>query len=146
MNADGAVFSKHKWTGIGVIASDNQGQVVAAMSKKLEFPLGPLAIEAKAMEVAAIFARDIGIQQVIFESDSLMVCSAIQGDSKASPAIANIIASTLHHMQMLRQFEICHTQREGNKVAHGLAKYAQCIDDFVTWVEETPPIINSKVS
>ena len=61
MNVDGAVFSKHKWTGIGVIARDNQGQVVAAMTKKLEFPLGPLEIEANAMETAAIFAKDIGI-------------------------------------------------------------------------------------
>ena len=32
------------------------------MSKKLELPLGPLEIEAKAMETIAIFAKDIGIQ------------------------------------------------------------------------------------
>ena len=30
--------------------------------------------------------------------------------------------------------------------AHGLAKYAQCVDDFVTWMEETPPIISSEIS
>ena len=47
---DGAVFSKHKWSGIGVIARDDQGLVVAAMSKKLELPLQPLEIEAKALE------------------------------------------------------------------------------------------------
>lgn len=82
VNADGVVFSKHKWTGIGVIARDNQGQVVAVISKKLELQLGPLEIEAKAMETAAIFSKDIGIQQVVFKSDSLMVCSAIQGQSR----------------------------------------------------------------
>ena len=36
MNADGAVFSKQKWAGIGVIARDDQGRVVAAMSKRLK--------------------------------------------------------------------------------------------------------------
>ena len=30
--------------------------------------------------------------------------------------------------------------------AHGLAKYAQCVDDFVTWMEETPPIISSEIA
>ena len=49
-------------------------------------------------------------------------------------------------MQMLIQFETRHTRREGNKAAHGLAKYVQFVDDFVTWMEETPPIINSEIS
>ena len=35
VNADGAVFSKQKWAGIGVIARDEQGRVVTAMSKQL---------------------------------------------------------------------------------------------------------------
>ena len=30
--------------------------------------------------------------------------------------------------------------------AHGLAKYAQFVDDFVTWMEETPPIISFESS
>ena len=56
---DGAIFSKHKWSRIGVIARDDQGLVVAAMSKKLELPLQPLEIEAKVLEQAVIFAKDI---------------------------------------------------------------------------------------
>ena len=145
VNVDGAVFSKHKWSGIGVIARDDQG-LVATMSKKLELPLKPLEIEAKALEQAAIFAKDISLQKVIFESDSLLVCSAIRGESNPSLAIANIIAGTIHHMRMLSHFETRHTRREGNMAAHGLAKYAQFVDDFVTWMEETPPIISSKIS
>ena len=29
---------------------------------------------------------------------------------------------------------------------HGLARYAQYVDDFVTWMEEIPPIIETKVT
>ena len=47
---------------------------------------------------------------------------------------------------MLSQFETRHTRREGNMAAHGLAKYAQFVDDFVTWMEEIPPIISSEIS
>ena len=49
VNTDGAVFSKHKWTGIGVLVRDDQGRVVDAMSKKLMLPLGALEVDAKAL-------------------------------------------------------------------------------------------------
>ena len=132
VNADGAVFLKHKWAGIGVIARDDQGRVVASMSQRLQAPLAALEIEAKAIEAAAMFASDIGIQNVDFESDNLQVCSALQGETEASTTIANIIAGTLFHMHQIRHVEGRHTRREGNNAAHGLAKRAQYMDDFVT--------------
>ena len=145
MNADGAVFSKQKWAGIGVIARDDQGRVVAAMSKRLKVPLGAVEVEAKALEATAGFAKDIGIQKVIFESDSLVVCSAGQGVAEPPITIANIISSTIQIMQQIQQVEVQHLRRDGNRAAHGLARYAQNVNDFVTWMEETPTIINSEV-
>lgn len=41
--------------------------------------MGPLESEAKAVEAAVIFAKNIGIQEVVFESDLMMVYSALQG-------------------------------------------------------------------
>ncbi|KAL0017657.1 hypothetical protein SO802_004726 [Lithocarpus litseifolius] len=87
VNTDGAVFPKQKWAGIGVIVRDEQGRVVAAMSKRLQVPLGALEIEAKALEAAAVFAKDIGVQKI-------------------------------------RQVEVQHTRRKGNRAAHGLAQHA----------------------
>ena len=145
VNADGAVFSKQKWAGIGVIARDDQGRVVAAMSKRLKVPLGAVEVEAKALKAAAGFAKDIGVQKVIFESDSLVVCSAVQGAAEPPITIANIISSTIQIMQQIQQVEVQHLRRDGNRAAHGLARYAQNVNDFVTWMEETPTIINSEV-
>ena len=48
-------------------------------------------------------------------------------------------------MQQLQQVEVQHLRRDGNRAAHGLARYAQNVNDFVTWMEETPTIINSEV-
>ena len=39
---------------------------MVALSKKIHAPLRALEIEAKAMEVAIIFAHDIGLQYVVF--------------------------------------------------------------------------------
>ena len=40
---------------------------MAALSQRFFAPLGPLEVEAKATEAAVIFARDVGIQNIIFE-------------------------------------------------------------------------------
>ena len=48
-------------------------------------------------------------------------------------------------MQQIQQVEVQHLRRDGNRAAHGLARYAQNVNDFVTWMEETPTIINSEV-
>ena len=119
--------------------------MVVAMRKKLQVPLETVAIEATAMENAINFTRDIGIQKVMFESDSLLICFVIQGKIEAPMAIANLISVTKGHLQYFHQAEVCHMRREGNKAAHGLTKHAQFVEDFVTWMEETPSIINSEV-
>lgn len=59
--------------------------------------------------------------------------------------IANSISSTIQIMQQIRQVEVQHTRREGNRAAQGFAQLAQVINDFVTWIKETPTIINSEV-
>ena len=58
---DVAVFSNKKAVGIGVVVRDHEGSMLATLSKCIPLPLGPLAAEAKAMEEATHFARDIGL-------------------------------------------------------------------------------------
>uniref|UniRef100_A0A7N2M429 RNase H type-1 domain-containing protein n=1 Tax=Quercus lobata TaxID=97700 RepID=A0A7N2M429_QUELO len=51
-NVDAAVFPSLGMTGVGVIIRDHGGSVVAAMSKRMPLPLGPLEAEAKALDEA----------------------------------------------------------------------------------------------
>ena len=37
------------------------------------------------------------------------------------------------------QLRYSHVKREGNKVAHNLARYVSCILDFVMWMEDGSP-------
>ena len=85
------------------------------------------------------------LSQIIIGFRTIFFCSALRGDSEASPAIANIAAGTLQHLQHIRQAAFRHTRRVGNKAARGLAECGQCINDFVTWMEETPHMIYSEV-
>ena len=54
MDVDGAVFSKRKQAGVGVVVRDGAGQVIAVLRRKLYTLLGPLETEAKAMEIGII--------------------------------------------------------------------------------------------
>ena len=54
-------------------------------------PLGPLETEAKAKEEGIQFAWDVGIRNVVLESDSQIVISALIGSSEPPVVIANII-------------------------------------------------------
>lgn len=61
VNTDEAVFAQQQDSGVGAVIRDNEGRVVAALSKNLHYPLGPLEAEAKALEEAIDFAWDVGI-------------------------------------------------------------------------------------
>ncbi|KAL4593843.1 hypothetical protein ACB092_M009600 [Castanea dentata] len=59
-NVDGAVFKDISSAVIGVILWDDKGNVIGALSQRIYAPLRPLEAEAKAMEAAMLFARDMG--------------------------------------------------------------------------------------
>ena len=95
VNVDGTVFSAKKEAGIGIVARDCHGLVIAAMSMKVSAPLGPLEVEAKAFEAGLQFAKDLGIQDFILEGDSLNVYRALVGLSHAAVVVAPIIYGIL---------------------------------------------------
>ena len=138
MNLDGAVFKAQKVVGIGVLIRDAQGRVVVALSQKLNAPLGALEVEAKAVEVALQFARDVGISNFIMEGDSLIVYNALCGHSFPPSLVATIISGAIGFCGLFHRVEFSHICRQGNKPAHILAKHAKGIDDYVAWLEETP--------
>ncbi|KAL0009361.1 hypothetical protein SO802_010863 [Lithocarpus litseifolius] len=105
VNVDGAVFSSLKSVGVGIVSLDHCGQVVAAMSKLLDVPLGPLETEAKAMEVAVQFAKDNGFQDVVFESDSLSVIQALNDTVSPPASVAHIIDCLIQSFRFFRQVE-----------------------------------------
>ena len=92
VNVDGVVFSQSFQAGVGVVIRDHVSKVIAALSKQFQQLLGPLEIEAKAIEVGVSFAWDVGIREVILESDSKIVSDALLGLCTPPMIISNILA------------------------------------------------------
>ena len=78
INTKAAVFEQQQATEVGAVIQDHEGQVVARLSKKLWYPLGPLEVEAKALEEAIEFAWEVGTHDAHFECDLLMVSNTVQ--------------------------------------------------------------------
>ena len=132
VNVDVAVFSHLSVTRIGVIIREHFGSIVVALSKRLPLPLAPLEAEAKALDEATIFAWDIGVKDVIFETDSTTVCHAMKSPVDALVSISTVVLGLCSRLRDFRTFQVTHEGRQGNKSAHTLAAFAKNIDSFVT--------------
>lgn len=114
VNTDGAVFTKSKSVGIGVVVRDSKGEVIAALCKRVAGLMGALETEAIAMEVAVQFAADIGLRDVVFEVDSLSVCKMIQGFTEVQSSIQNVVDGINAQLQAFRIVEVSYVKRQGN--------------------------------
>lgn len=132
INMDAAIFPQLGMIGVGVIISDHEGSVVATMSKRISLPLGTLEAEAKAMDEATLFARDIGVRDIIFETDSSTICHTLEDLTGAPISISTIVSGTRFRLHEFRAFDSSHVRRQANKSAHALAACAKDIDLLVT--------------
>ena len=123
VNINGAVFSKRKQAGVGVIIRDGVGHVVGALNS-WNYPLGAIKAEAKAWEASVLFAKDMGIQDAEFEGNSLVLCNVLQGLASPPTSVANVLIDFLNHALLFRQWKVSHIKRQGNILAHLLAQHA----------------------
>ena len=145
-NVNGAVFKDHSSAGIGVVLRDDKGSVIGALSQRIYASLGPFKAEAKAMEAAMLFAKDMGIHDIVFKGDSLQVINFLKGSSLVPLVVANVLEGILFHLQIFHSLCFSHIRKAGNKTTHLLAQHAKFVFDFEAWVEETPSFLEAVIA
>ena len=138
INFDGAVFAEENCSGVGVIVRDREGLAIAAMSEKIPQLLQPTKIEAMAATRALEFAREVGISEAILEGDSLLVIKALATKDIGLAPFGLLIQDAYKLTEAFSLLSYSHTKREGNQVAHDLAKLAVTIPNCVIWMEDVP--------
>nr|XP_023908469.1 uncharacterized protein LOC112020139 [Quercus suber] len=144
-NYDGAVFVESEEAGIGVIVRDSKGDVIAALAEKIPYPGSVDMLEALAARRAAKFVMDLGLTATEFEGDSEVVWRALKVVNEAHSAMGVIIKDTMSIVGSLRTFSFSHTRRQGNCVAHALAKRAIVSFPLLVWMEHVPTDISHVV-
>nr|POF03737.1 putative ribonuclease h protein [Quercus suber] len=138
INVDGALDKSRCSAGIGVVIRDEAGCIVAAMGKQCHVPLGPLEVEAKAFETGLQLAWDLGLQNVILEGDSLVMVRALCGQSAPPSSVDSLCLGIQMISSEFHSVNVSHVRRQGNRLAHSLAKFALNLDDSCVWIGEPP--------
>ena len=139
INYDGAVFKETNEAGIGVIVRNSLGLVMASLTQKVRFPHSVPSIEAWAVKRSIQFALEIGIAEVEFEGDSQTIVTALNAPRPSLAPFGLLIADAKRLASQLQSFSFSHVKREGNRLAHALARKAQYCNSLEVWMESVPP-------
>ena len=103
--------------------------------------MGPLEVEAKAFEAGLQLAWDLGLQNVVLEGDSLVIVRALCGQSDPPPSVDSLCLGMQLISSEFHSVNVSHVQRQRNKPAHLLAKFALSLNDSCVWIRESPSCI-----
>jgi ribonuclease HI len=145
INWDAAIDMKNRRMGVGIIARDYQGLVVAAHSLTLHGYTDSLVAEAWAALHAVDLAKESGLLDIILEGDALQVVNEINLAIHFFSKIGHFTDDIRSVLHSLRSFRIIHVKREANSAAHVLAKTAVFYVRDSIWLEETPPPVSDIV-
>ena len=128
VNTDGAVFREAGCCGIGVVVRNEKGQIMGALCRGMELPLGALEVEAKAVEEGVQFARDLSLGKIVIESDSQVVVNSLRVPGLTQSCVQKVIDGTRLDLRWLA-WDVSHMCRGCNTAAHFLARHAKFIHD-----------------
>ena len=143
VNFDGVLFKETDFAGLGVIIGNDLGQVMAVSAQVIPLPTSVETVEVLAARNAICLARELQLHKVIIEGDSEVVIKALNSSSASSTSFGHIICDIKITSAAFSEIKFCHTRRQGNLVAHSIARRACNFSPFIVWMEDVPPDILS---
>ena len=125
------------WMGLGIVVWDSFGNLLVARSEIRLGCLAPAAAEAKAAVLVIQLCREMGFLRVHIEGDAKSVVDAVNSVDVDKSWLGHVIEDIKMELKSLAHWKMAFVKREGNQVAHNLAKYAvmNCISN--SW-HDTP--------
>ena len=140
INYDSAIFSEEGRAGLGVVCRSSDGVVIASLSEQIPLPATISQVEALAARRAAILAVELGLTSVILEGDSNIVFKDLSS-TESSLALHGHIIDVKQLASLFTCIRFSHTCRQGNSVAHALARRAISSPVQNIWMDYVPPNI-----
>ncbi|XP_023884299.1 uncharacterized protein LOC112028995 [Quercus suber] len=140
LNFDAAIFDEQNSSGFGAMIRNNQGEVMAAMAARGPPVSCSEEAETLACRKALEFAVDVGFSELIVEGDNINVMRAVSASTRNFSMLGNVIADIHCILCGLGGVSISCVRRDGNRVAHVLAKFARGLNEDMYWMEEVPQV------
>ena len=139
INYDGAIFSEEGCAGLGVVCRNSEGVVIASLSEQIPLPATITQVEALAARRAAVFAVDLGITTAVLEGDSDIVYKDLSSTEPSLAPHGHIIQDVKLLASSFSCIFFSHTRRQGNGVAHALARRVINSPNQNVWMDNIPP-------
>ena len=145
MNYDEAIFQDQGRAGIGMVIRNSEGAVMASLSQQIPLPTTVAQVEAMVERRAVEFVVELGVTRAIIEGDSETICNELSNPSP-SPALHGLLIKDAQQLATaFTDISFSHVCRQGNMVAHSLARRAILNQNLIVWMEEVPPDIHQFV-
>ena len=114
------------------------GEAIGALTMPIPLANSVATMEALACCRAVLFAKEIGLSDMIFEGDSVEVIQVVTQENSNHPDFGHIIDDIRILASDLNSFQFCHVKRNCNVVADALAKRAKNSLSLDVWLEDVP--------
>ncbi|KAL8101079.1 hypothetical protein AgCh_033092 [Apium graveolens] len=120
---DAAVFEDQGKSGIGLIARNHDGYLLTTKIRTFEEVMNPSLVEAIAIKEALSWAKDVGWNSVIIESDCLVVVQMIRSAAPLRSRIGQVIEECRQLVRDFNNFKLYFVKRSANVLSHELARF-----------------------
>ena len=138
INFDEAIFRNENKSGIGVVTRDHTGSIIASLAQLISPALQAVEIEAIAAARALEFGNEISISEAVLEGDSELIIESLKVGGNTIASVEALIQDTIVFSSFFSKLLFSHCRRDGNKLAHSLARYSINVSNYVVWMEEVP--------
>lgn len=99
-------------------------------------------VEALAARKAVEFALEICITSATFEGDLDIIFKELTSSEPSLALDGHLIQDVKFSVSFFNCISFAHVHRQGNNVAHVLARWAFNLLDLIVWMEDVPPDIS----
>ena len=128
---------KHK-SGIGVVVRKHIGAILASLAQSFSPALTLVEIEAIATARALEFGLETGSVEAILEGDSELIMNSLKLGGGTIASVQPLVQDAIIFSNSYTKLLYSYCRRDGNKLAHSLARYSNNVFDYVAWMEEVP--------
>lgn len=109
--------------GIGIVVRDYVGVFLAGLSASVAGSTHSIVAEFQALWITIEFCEELGIEDAHFEGDAQILIQAINNDENCWSWYGHLVESAKQIFKRRTRWSITFIHREGNHVAHTLAKH-----------------------
>ncbi|XP_057425675.1 uncharacterized protein LOC130719041 [Lotus japonicus] len=136
VNVD-ASLGDDMFVGLGLVARDEQGEILAAASSYPTVAASSTEAEALCLRWAMLLSSELGFRRVQIETDSLQLFHAWNRGVGRS-LLFSVVQDCKGLLNLFDYVALSFIRRQGNTCADFMARNASTLSDVV-WIEEGPP-------